>query len=859
MTELVGSHAGQRLGPYELRSLVGAGGMGEVYRAHDPRLGREVAVKVLPPSFATDSDRVRRFEAEARAAGALNHPNVLSVHDVGVAEDVPYLVTELLEGETLRQRLDRGPLSRRKAVELARQIGEGLAAAHRSGIVHRDLKPANLFVTTEGHVKILDFGLAKLQTALAPEESTAAIPPPGPPASETRGGVVLGTVAYLSPEQIRGEPLDPRSDIFALGSTLYEMLSGRRAFERPSSAETMHAIVSEDPPSLAESVGPGLESVLRRCLEKSPAERFQSARDLAFALEALAESSGPATTPAPRRPLRRRVAIAAALVATGLASYLAGRGPGAVSRAVFQQLTFRRGTVHSARFAPDGHTVVYGAAFEGAPTRVYATRLEGPASSPLNLPDANLLAVSRSGELALAVGYRYALNSADGALARVPLAGGAPRDVLDDIEDADWAPDGLSFAVVRRVDGRSRLEFPVGRLLYETHGWLSHPRVSPSGDAVAFIDHPNPDQFGSVAIVDLAGKRRTLAADLISAMGLAWHPAGREVWFTAARRAIDSALRAVDLAGRERVVLETPGRLVLHDIFTDGSLLLARESLRGEIAARAPGADLERPVHWLDFSILGDIAADGSRVLLSEGGNSAPIDFELYLKGLDDAPAVHIGPGFAGVFSPDGRWVLAAQPSGAQRLLLLPTGVGEAKAIERHGIDAYGNARWHPDGTRILFSGAGPGKKEMRLYVQSVAGGPPHAFTGDGVRLTSLANPVSPDGAWVSARGPEGRLALYPLEGGAARTLSAVDPRDELCRWAEYGRSLYVWRPFQRPTLVERVDLASGQRTRVASLFPAEPAGVGGLLGVAITPDGRGYAYWYARQLDELYLVKGLR
>jgi hypothetical protein len=858
MTGPIRSRAGQRLGPYELLRLVGAGGMGEVYCADDPRLGRAVAVKVLPEAFASDAARLRRFEAEARAAGALSHPNVLTVHDVGVDGGVAYLVTELLQGETLRQRLDQGAFPPRKAVELARQICEGLAAAHQAGIVHRDVKPANVFVTREGHAKLLDFGLAKLRTFQGPEESTAAISAAG---AETQAGVVLGTVAYLSPEQIRGEALDARSDIFALGSTLYEMLTGRRAFERPTAAETMHAILNEDPAPLGQRIGPGLESVLRRCLEKRPAERFHSARDLAFALEALAGASGP--TPSAERPSRRpaprAIALAAALLAVGLGAFVAGRRSRTAPEPIYQQLTFRRGTIHAARFAPDGHTVVYGASFEGGPARVYSTRIEGTAFSSLDLPDASLLAVSGSGELALAVGYRYALNRGVGALARVPLAGGAPRDVLETVEDADWGPDEASFAVVRSAAGKSRLEFPVGRVLYETHGWISHPRVSPTGDAVAFLDHPGLDQSGSLAVVDAAGTLRRLATGLISAMGLAWHPSGREVWFSAARVAIDNAVRAVDLAGRERILLQGPARFVLYDVFRDGRVLLARESLRAEIAARAPGAAAERRVHWLDYSILCDLAPDGSHVLLSEGGASAPIDFVTYLKGLDESPAVRLGPGLGAQFSPDGKWVLTTNVSGPAKLRLLATGVGEPVSIELHGIDSYdSDARWHPDGERILFAGAARGG-EMRLYVQSVDGGPPRPFTAGDVQLTSLADPVSPDGAWVTAWGPRRALGLYPLEGGDPRPLPAIDPADQLVRWVEYGRSLYVWRRLERPARIERLDLASGRRTRIASVFPADPVGVGGLLGLQMTPDGRGYAYWYSRQLDELYLVKGLR
>jgi len=274
---------GVRLGPYEIVAAIGAGGMGEVYRARDTRLGRDVAIKVLPSEFAADPDRLRRFEQEARAASALNHPNIVVVHDVGSHEGTPYLVEELLEGESLRERLRGGALPARKALELAGQVASGLAAAHERGIVHRDLKPENLFVTKDGHVKILDFGVAKLQPA--PRERTGEAA--ATVVDTTQPGEVIGTVAYMSPEQVRGQPVDHRSDLFSLGVVLYEMVTGRRAFARDTAADTMSAILKEepaDPSSPAGSVPPALSRAIAHCLEKRPEERFQSARDLAFDL-----------------------------------------------------------------------------------------------------------------------------------------------------------------------------------------------------------------------------------------------------------------------------------------------------------------------------------------------------------------------------------------------------------------------------------------------------------------------------------------------------------------------------------------------------------------------------------------------
>ena len=299
--------SGTRLGPYEIQSPLGAGGMGEVYRARDARLNRDVAIKILPASFSADPDRLQRFAQEARAAAALNHANILSIYDIGDDRGAPYVVSELLEGETLRDRLRNSALTSRKAIEYAQQIARGLAAAHEKGIVHRDLKPENLFITNDGHVKILDFGLAKFtrpEADLSDEAPTIQV--------ATEAGTVLGTAGYMSPEQVRGKPADSRSDIFSFGAILYEMLSGKRAFHGDSAADTMSAILKEEPPDLAETnrnVSPALERIVRHCLEKNPAERFQSARDVAFNLEALTDVSTSSRSGLPavpeQKPVRR--------------------------------------------------------------------------------------------------------------------------------------------------------------------------------------------------------------------------------------------------------------------------------------------------------------------------------------------------------------------------------------------------------------------------------------------------------------------------------------------------------------------------------------------------------------------------
>jgi serine/threonine protein kinase len=388
--------------------------MGEVFRARDTRLGREVAVKVLPEAFAHDPDRLARFQREARAVAALSHSNIVALHDIGEEEGTAYAVTELLDGETLRSALRRGPLPVRKAVEQAVQIAQGLAAAHEKGIVHRDLKPENVFVTADGQVKILDFGLARHETPSGPVESEVQTL-----TRDTAPGVVLGTVGYMSPEQVQGLAVDHRADVFALGCVLFEMLTGRRAFERLTSAETMTAILREDAPALSGTGRPipaALERTVHRCLEKSPTERFQSARDVAFALEALSGDSqpsglGPAGVVAKSR--RRLWAVAALGVALAAATglgFLAGRrNSGRGSALSYERLTQRQGPILSARFGPDGRTVFYGAAWEGGPFRIYQTRPEG-GELALPMENADLLSVSRDGQLAVLLLKRMSPN-----------------------------------------------------------------------------------------------------------------------------------------------------------------------------------------------------------------------------------------------------------------------------------------------------------------------------------------------------------------------------------------------------------------------------------------------------------------
>jgi Tol biopolymer transport system component len=838
--------------------------MGEVYRAKDPRLGREVAVKVLPASFSKDPDRLRRFEHEARAAGVLNHPNITAVYDIGSVEGSPYVVSELLEGETLRSRLATGALSARKALDYAIQIARGLAAAHEKGIVHRDLKPENLFVTNDGRVKILDFGLAKLKQAESggPEETNLPTGTLG-----TEPGVVLGTMGYMSPEQVRGKPADYRSDIFAFGAILYEMLSGHRAFHGDTAADTMSAILTKEPPDLSATnrdVHPGLDRIVRHCLEKNPEERFHSAHDLAFDLEALSGISAPrvASLPSAARAPKKllwSLAAATAIVVALVAAFLVGKRAGQTDPPSFAQLTFRRGELVSARFAPDGQTILYSAEWEGKPMEIFSTRTDRPESRSFGLLGAGVLAISASGEMAVSLN-RHVVGpfTRSGTLAQIGVGGGgAPREILEDVQWADWAPDGVNLAIVRDVQSRSRLEYPPGKVVNQTTGWISHPRVSRDGSLVAFLDHPvRGDDGGTVAVVDRSGKKRTISSLYASEGGLAWAPDGREVWFTATKVGSNRALLAATLSGRERLLSRVTGNLTLHDVARDGRLLVAHDTLRIGILGRGPGDVKERELSWLDWSSLSDLSADGKKVFFSETGEGAGAGYSVYVRSTDGAAAIRLGEGSAQELSPDGKWALTiVHPAGDAHLVLLPTGTGEPRTLPAHGLKVT-RAHWLPDGKRILLNANEP-ERGVRLYIQDAADGNVRAISPEGYR--TFLRCVSPTGRLVTVRGPDLKLCLYPVEGGEPTLIPGVTTDDWPAGWSADSRSIFVYRRREIPAKVDRLDIATGRRELWRDLKPDDAAGIASIAPILPTPDGRAYVYGYFRTLSDLYLAQGLK
>ncbi len=855
-------NSGEKLGPYEILSPLGAGGMGEVYRARDTRLGRDVAIKVLPQSFASDADRLGRFEQEARTVAALNHPNILGVYDIGQDQGSPYMVCELLDGETLREKMQEGPLSQRRALEYASQIAEGLAAAHNKGVVHRDLKPENVFLTKDGRVKILDFGLAKLARA----EAGSGQPGDGATATvavHTMPGMVLGTAGYMSPEQVRGKEVDARTDIFAFGAILYEMLSGRRAFKGESSIETMNAILKDDPPELATDelkISPGLERIVRRCLEKEPGRRFDSARDVGFALEAISGTSSAskitesALPPERRRWLKSAVLAIVALAAV-LGAYYLGRGQATTTPVSYRQLTFEPGYAGPARFTHDGGTVVYSAAWNGGTKQLYSQRSDSQKAISLNI-DADVMGIADNGDMAVILKRHFLASWLQrGTLARMPLEGGAPRPILDDVYEADITRDGKDFAVVRRQRGRARLEYPIGKALFETPGWISDVHISSDQAQIAFIEHPIlPDDRGIIALVDKQGNLHRLTPSYSTARSMCWGPGGKELWYTASLGGEDPGLYAVTLAGKIRSVLHSPTELVIQDISSSGKVLL--ESVRFQIELGVKRGSDERARDFSSSSVdLGSMSPDGQWIVynLVQGD-----DYESYVRKIDSEASVKLGDGYAAGIAPDASMVAAALISQPHKLYLYPTGVGEPRVIDLGELTvAFGtfenDLTFSKDG-RLAALSAYDKNGEIRDYLLDVRDGKIRAATPPGTRSGKL----SPDGTRIAIHDVAAeKYVLVDVASGKVSDISGLDKEDEVLGWNADGSALNVWNQ-QLPARVSQIDVASGKRQLIQTVEPL--AMLGSMYARMVTSaDGKTAAYRVRRGLYAIYIADGLR
>jgi WD40 repeat protein len=845
---------GTRVGPYEVVALLGAGGMAEVYRARDGRLARDVAIKVMSDVLSADGPLLERFEREAKLVGSLSHPNVVALYDVGLHDGKPYFVTELLQGESLRERLARGPIPLALALDWAAQMAQGLAAAHERGIAHRDLKPENVFITRDGHVKVIDFGIAKLVEAVreaAPHGlMDATVSPSG---AHTGTGMVLGTPGYMSPEQVRGDPVDARTDFFSLGAVLYEMLTTTRAFRAGPIVESGYAILHTEPEPLPVTIPVAVAQVVHRCLEKDPERRFHSARDLAFHLNVLRSPTGAATPVTTRAvgPARARrwprwlAPVVGILAALGLAfaTYFVGRESRPPMPSV-ELTTSRWGRISAGRFNPEGR-VVFSAAWSGQPLEVFARPPGSDEAQPLGLQDAALLGVSGSGELAVLLHPRLVEGVERGTLAVAPAAGGAAREMAEDVEYADWSPKG-ELAVVRVLGGKRQLEYPLGTPIFETAGWILNPRISPLGDAVAFL-HGQLSLPQEAVLVDRRGQVRALSspAGRGGGTGLAWTPNGREVWVSTT-----NALWASRLSGAWNLVYQGVYEMRLEDISRTGTVLVDAQDSRRDLVLIPPDGQHQRQLSWSDRTDLGALSDDGRQVVFTAYSNQRLFTF---IEPTSGSPPLKLGPGYAFALSHDGKWVLSRPDDYREPLSLLPVGPGAPRTVPVGGLEVSG-ARWLHDGKRIVFCGRAAQEKQARLYSVALEGGAPKRISETAVNPYSVE--VSHDDRLVAARDLDGTVTLFPVEGGTPIPLSELGKDVVPAGWTADGQ---LWVRFRDvPSRMLRYDIRGRRTVEERTISPSDPTGVSRIPTIRITPDGRTVAFDYERTLSYLYLLEGL-
>ncbi len=824
---------------YRVLGPIGGGGMGVVYDAEDTRLGRRVALKFVPPELARDAQALARLEREARAVSALDHPHICSLFDIGEDDGRPFLVMERLEGRTLRSAIAGKPMALDRVLEIGSQLADALEAAHRKGIVHRDVKPSNVFLTRRGDAKLLDFGLAKFGEPARGEGDRVDADAPtrsGEPEALTSPGTAPGTAAYMSPEQARGEEVDARTDLYSLGAVLLEMATGR-PFARGAT-----------PPAVG--VPPVLGTILGKALEGDRTLRYQTAADLGVDLRrARREVERVAGTPlvgARRRASWRWVAVAGALVLAAIGGAWLARSLADAAPPRFTQLTFRRGVVTSARFSPDGNTVVYSALWDGKPPEVFSRRLDSPASVSLGLPPSALLSVSSRSELAVLVappGERGVLWV--GTLARVPLSGGPLRPLLEGVVDADWSPDGRDLAAIRWHGGQFQLEYPLGTVLLRPC-LATKLRVSPRGDEVALLDP------GGILIVDRVGHTRRLGIPPAH-QRLAWWPDGRSLLVDAADSDLRRTLRRVGSNGGVTEICALAGTLVVHDVSRDGRVLVHHGFERWSVRARAPGEAEEHDASVYANSQVQGLSASGDQILLWDGGEGPPGSALLFpTRG---GPPVRLGEGHPVGLSPDGAWFLLQTTDGSRsRLVLAPTGAGQARPVPLGDIELSGP--FSLDGRGVGFNGAEPGRPP-RAFFADLSAGRVRAVTPEG----TLGIPGRlPTGDFL-ARPGDGALSVHSLSDGEGRALPwklPSDPYLELVGVSGDGGFL-VARQGSVPARLDRFEIASGRRTPWKTLRPPDMTGAGHIWTTLLTPDGEGYAYTHGLFLQDLFLVEGLR
>jgi len=886
--EMFADRVGETIGPYEVLSQLGSGAMGVVYLAQDGRLGRKIALKLLPSQFTNDKDRLRRFQQEARSASALNHPNILTVYEVEQRDGLHYIATEFVDGVTLRQHMQAQRMNLDQVLNIAIQVAGALHAAHAAGIAHRDIKPENIMIRSDGYIKVLDFGLAKLT------ESELS-----PASAETNPGVVMGTPRYMSPEQARGLDVDLRTDIFSLGTVIYELVTGKLPFEGETTSDVIAALIKDEPEPMRASV-PDLpvefEQVVTKALVKDRGLRYQTIAELLSALQGLKDrikSDGlvytndgsldaqtiktrTATDPQAKQKTERvslskgwTLTIALGLiVVVGVVTVLSFRrrsqlvknSPSVKEKieATSRQLTNRDGFISAARFGPDGKRVVYSAGFDGKPLDLFYNNGETAEFRPAGIESASLKSVSHSGKIAVLVNFELSWSDGrKGTLLILPAGGGKPlMPPIEGVDDAAFAPDD-TFAIFRSGFGGQQLEYPAGTVLYKSPGWMSYPRFSPKGDKIAFFEHPLGDYSGSLAVFDLASKQKTdLLTDWQALKGLAWNPMTNDIWFGGSKVNKTARINSVSLSGQvqEKLYWLPAQNARVEDISDDGRILINRGTSNHTTVIMLSGksqAEIDTRGAW---STSADISADGKTLLFYQWGYESSDGSDVsgvYLQRLDGSGPVKLGPGKALALSPDGKWALALQPSKPQpQLILLSTSLGQPKPLSNARIKEYHFASFFPDGKQILFTGVEARENaEIRSFIQDVNTGQVYPLTEEG----TIALRVSPDGERVIIL-QDNSYYIQRLDGGEPKEIPGLEPDDEPIQWSADGRAVFVKAAGDFATKIYRVNLSTGERREWQNIDPQNKVGHVGLEvnpgGILITPDGKVciYTYWILLQ-----------
>lgn len=903
--ELLDSHqstfeSGHQIENYRIIRLLGSGGMGEVYLADDIRLKRKIALKVLPPHFTVNPDRVRRFEREARAVSALNHPNIVTIHEIGASNSAHFIATEFVDGKTLRQMMNEKPFKLRASINVAFQVTGALSAANSAGIVHRDIKPENIMIRTDGLVKILDFGLAKLTDTpvTGAELETATL-------LQSNPGLVMGTVQYMSPEQARGKNVDARTDIWSLGIVIYEMVTGKVPFEGETTSDIIAALIKDEPESIRSIVPEApleLEELVKKALTKDLRLRYQTISEFLTDLQRLKDqinlhalertgsdgsllsskdsANAQTTTPARFRstdpqaqqktewlPTKTSlnwtipVTIGLILLVSMVVVLSLNRRSTPSSLRLTQaprQLTHRDGFISASRFAPDGRSIIYSAGFDGRPVELFITDVDGSNSRSFGIKSAALKSVSRSGKIAVL--FDFELNWSDGyngTLAILSADGGKPEIIADGIDDAAFAPDGNTFAVIRPGMSGQQLEYPIGQSLYKSDGWMTYPRFSPKGDKIAFFEHPIGDTSGSIIVLDVASQKKiNLSTDWKFLKGLAWNPNGDQVWFGGGKSTKHLSINAVSLSGQPRMnVYDVPGMAArIEDISDDGRILINQGTNHSTMMVVVDKSKTNAIDSQFAFSTSADLSDDGKTLLYYEGGYESSDSSDLntsYLLKLDSSENVRLGAGRALALAPDGKSALAVQTSPQPQLVILSTSGNEPRTLPNRGMKEYHYATFFPDGRQILFTGVEAHKDALiRSYVQDINTGDVHPITEE----LTVALSVSPDGKNVITLQPDQNYYIQPLDGSQPTPIPGLEKGDEPIQWSDDSLSVYVTGAGDFATKVYQVSLATGDRREWKEIDPPNKVGLVGLEtnrgGILITPDGKVcvYTYWILLQ-----------